>query len=138
MSESIIEAIIGGLLIGSSATVLLLFKGRIAGICGILFSLFTPSEGDRHWRASFLVSMIIGAGLAHFALNKTIPEAPTDGLGLIIIAGLLTGIGTYLGNGCTSGHGVCGIARKSTRSIVATITFMATGIITVTLMRNIL
>ena len=130
-------AIIGGCFIGVSAVLMLLFVGRIAGICGITFSLLDPNQVKKPWRWIFLLGLILGPMLVHHVYNLPIPEVPTDNLPLLIIAGLITGFGTKLGNGCTSGHGVCGIARFSTRSIVATITFMIFGFISVFLLKQV-
>ena len=127
-------AILGGLLIGLSATLLLYFFGRIAGICGMAFSLLDPSVLDKHWRIVFLVGLIAGTWLTHVLFDITIPPPPSDNLFLLIAAGLLTGFGSKLGNGCTSGHGVCGISRLSVRSIVATVTFMGSGFVSVFLL----
>lgn len=131
-------ALIGGGLIGLSTTVLLLALGRIAGICGITFSIFFTETSDKLWRVLFILGLIVGTWLVHSTTNIDIPIAPSDNLPLLIIAGLLVGFGTQLGNGCTSGHGICGIARKSQRSIIATITFMLVGFITVYVARHLL
>lgn len=126
-------ALIGGALIGLSALLLMLFLGRIAGICGMVFSLLDSGVKTNIWRVVFLISLVVGAALSHGLLSIPVPDFHTDSIPLIIAAGVLTGIGTRLGNGCTSGHGVCGIARFSARSIVATVTFMAFGIVTASL-----
>lgn len=125
-----IGAILGGSLIGLSATLLLLANGRIAGISGITYGLFTRTGGDKAWRASFLVGLIIGAGfyVAYFGIPF---EAAKRGLPLLLTAGFLVGFGTRLSNGCTSGHGVCGMARLSKRSLVATAVFLMTAVATV-------
>ena len=124
------SAVMGGVLIGLSATLLLLANGRIAGISGIANGLFTRSAGDKAWRAFFLLGLVMGAGsyVTLFGLNFEIPQRE---LPMLLIAGLLVGFGTRLGNGCTSGHGVCGIARLSIRSLVATGVFLVTAIVTV-------
>ena len=133
---------IGGALIGLSAAILLFANGRIAGISGIAGGLLdrTPPDGhasgERGWRAAFLIGLVstgaIGSLVAPSALAVTI-ERPTW---IIVAAGLLVGVGTQLGSGCTSGHGVCGISRWSIRSIVATITFVATAMATVFVARQ--
>lgn len=134
-TTSALNALYGGLLIGLAASLLILFNGRIAGISGILGGLLTPQPGGVAWRVLFLVGLIISPLVySTFAPLPTI-ELKADS-NLLIIAGLLVGFGTRLGNGCTSGHGVCGMARLSTRSIVATVTFMIAGIITVFIMRT--
>lgn len=121
----------GGILIGLSAAVLLVFNGRIAGISGILGGLLQRDREEVPWRAVFVGALVIG-GVVYAALA---PQAFAVGIDrsafAIAAAGLLVGFGTRLGNGCTSGHGVCGMSRFSRRSLVATLTFMATGAATV-------
>lgn len=135
-------ALAGGALIGVGAGVLMLTEGRIAGISGILAGLLSGDAADRRWRASFVAGLCL-AGLLLPRLGVPLnPEASTAGgsghwLGLAA-AGLLVGIGTRYGGGCTSGHGVCGLARGSLRSLVATLSFMATGMLTVALLRHVL
>ncbi|MFO6421933.1 YeeE/YedE family protein [Motilimonas sp. KMU-193] len=124
------SALAGGMLLGLSAVILLLFRGRIAGISGILSGLFTPHRGDTSWRVLFLVGMMLGA-LVLIPLGFSIPDMPSSSLLLYIAAGFLVGIGTKLGNGCTSGHGICGMGRFSMRSVVATLVFMAVAIMVV-------
>jgi hypothetical protein len=125
------DSLFGGMLLGVSATLLLLFNGKIAGISGVLTGLMTPKKRDYAWRWLFVLGMISG-GIAgvHF-LGAEVPSEYSTTTGMLIIAGLLVGIGTRLGNGCTSGHGICGIGRLSIRSIVATCIFMAAAAITV-------
>jgi uncharacterized membrane protein YedE/YeeE len=124
------SSVLGGVLIGLSATLLLLANGRIAGISGITNGLFTSSAGDKAWRACFLLGLVLGAGsyVTFFGLTF---ESPQRELPMLLAAGFLVGFGTRLGNGCTSGHGVCGIARFSIRSLVATGVFLVTAIATV-------
>lgn len=122
--------LVGGILIGLAVTALMLLIGRIAGICGITFSLF-EGVSDKGWRILFLASLVVGTMLVHLIADLPAPEAPSSNLTLLITAGLLTGFGTKLANGCTSGHGVCGIARLSMRSLVATLVFMASGMVAV-------
>jgi len=121
----------GGLLIGLAALLLFAFNGRIAGVCGITFSLIKhpPSLQFTAWRWLFLAGLIAGTLLYHFLTNTPFPEPPNNSLPLLISGGLLVGYGTSMGCGCTSGHGVCGIARFSTRSITATACFMLAGIV---------
>lgn len=134
-----VSSLIGGLLIGLSSASVLILQGRVAGISGICGNLLRPVRGDTGWRVGFLVGLlavgVVGARLwpAAFDLSGA-PSSPV----LIALAGLLVGFGTRLGNGCTSGHGVCGISRLSRRSLVATVTFMATGAATVFCMRHLL
>ncbi len=127
-------ALVGGLMIGLAVTFMLLLKGRVTGISGILNGVLNPVKSDWIWRSFFIGGLILGGFILRFAY----PEALENNLGYgplrLAAAGFLVGYGTLLGNGCTSGHGVCGISRFSLRSISATITFMAFGILTVTLM----
>lgn len=133
-----ISALIGGLLIGVAAALMLLLKGRIAGISGILGGLLHPSAGDASWRVLFLVGML-SAPLAYLLWTGHLPQVnATTSYRTLVIAGLLVGFGTRLGSGCTSGHGVCGLARRSPRSIGATVTFMSMGAVTVFVMRHLL
>jgi len=125
-----ITGLLGGILIGISATILLAFDGRIAGISGMINAAleFTTKQ---NWRWYFLGGMLIGGFLYEYLLP--LPSTPQSNfnLGVMIIGGLLVGFGTRMGNGCTSGHGVCGLGRLSMRSLVAVISFMASAIITV-------
>lgn len=126
-------ALAGGLLIGLAAGLLVILKGRIAGISGIVGGLFKPKRGDIAWRLAFIAGIIISPLL--WPIPQINIEADTATL---VIAGLIVGFGTRLGSGCTSGHGVCGISRLSPRSMVATAIFMAAGFVTVFLIRHIL
>jgi len=126
---------IGGLLIGLAASIFILFHGRIMGVSGILGGLIRPLRGDIGWRVIFFLGLISAPIGTRFL--GLMPEIEIDGSPLqLIVAGLLVGFGTNLGSGCTSGHGVCGIARLSPRSITATLTFMATGVLTVWVMHH--
>ncbi len=116
----------GGMLIGLSATLLLLVNGRVAGISGILGGLILPQEGEVSWRAWFVSGLLLG-GLILLALRPGLIASSTVPTSILVVAGLLVGFGTRLGGGCTSGHGVCGMSRLSKRSMVATATFMVTG-----------
>ncbi|MCB9686313.1 MAG: YeeE/YedE family protein [Alphaproteobacteria bacterium] len=120
------------MLIGLAASVLLLVDGRIMGISGIVGGLLRPSEGDVAWRLSFLLGMGITGAIGSFLYPGAVGPEPSTPL-VVVIAGLLVGFGTQLGNGCTSGHGVCGLSRQSPRSLVSVMTFMAAGMIAVTL-----
>ncbi|WP_438468414.1 YeeE/YedE family protein [Vibrio vulnificus] len=125
------ESLAGGILLGISALTMLLVNGKVAGISGILTGLLTPKSRDFAWRLMFVVGMVSGGVLAvTFGAASASVALPTSGV-LIASAGLLVGIGTRLGNGCTSGHGICGIGRLSKRSIVATAIFMAVAAMTV-------
>ena len=128
------SALAGGALIGLGASALLFFAGRIAGISGVVGGLLRPEPGEWGWRAAFVGGLLVGGvGLA-FLLPGAIATPPRPYASLAA-AGLLVGFGARLGRGCTSGHGVCGISRLSSRSIVATATFVATGILTVAVVR---
>lgn len=132
------SALFGGVLIGLSAALLILFNGRIAGISGILGGLLTAnSRRETYWRAAFLFGILV-APLIHFPISGHAIPTIHSHWGILIISGLLVGFGARLGSGCTSGHGVCGIARLSPRSIVATLIFMSTGGLTVFVIRHIL
>ncbi len=131
------SALAGGVLIGLSAAMFVLLNGRIAGISGILGGLLNPKRGDLGWRLAFLIGLI-GAPVIYAAFT-TLPESVIEaGPSAVIIAGLLVGIGTRYGSGCTSGHGVCGLSRLSPRSLVATAAFMAAGFVTVFTIRHLL
>ncbi len=130
-------ALAGGVLIGLSATLLLWLNGRVAGVSGILNGALFPKAGDVVWRAAFLAGLIVAAGLyMALAPGATSPRTDFSRAGLIA-AGLLVGFGTRMGNGCTSGHGVCGLGRLSLRSFVAVTTFMATAIATTYVVRHV-
>ncbi len=127
----------GGLLIGIATALLLLFKGKIAGISGILGGVFRIPKDDTSWRILFLLGMICASLAYRFIIAPPKIDIKADWL-ILIIAGLLVGFGTRLSGGCTSGHGVCGISRLSMRSIIATLIFMCLGIITVFITRHII
>jgi uncharacterized membrane protein YedE/YeeE len=128
---------IGGALIGLSAALFILFSGRIAGISGILGGLLTWPKGDMAWRVAFL-SGLVAAPLV-FGLFAPLPTVRIEaGTVSLVVAGLLVGIGTRYGSGCTSGHGVCGLARRSPRSLAATAAFMFAGFVTVFVIRHLL
>lgn len=130
-------SLFGGLLIGLATTMFLLFNGRIAGISGIVGGLFNPVRGDIFWRVAFVVGMVISPLV--FALVAPLPRITIEaGYPVLLFAGILVGIGTRYGAGCTSGHGVCGLSRRSPRSIVATISFMFAGFLTVYIVRHLI
>jgi uncharacterized membrane protein YedE/YeeE len=133
-----ISALIGGALIGLSALILVLLDGRIAGIAGIVGRLGYLRTGDIAWRVAFILGLIAAPALYALAGGRLPDVTPLASPGVILAGGLLVGFGTRLGNGCTSGHGVCGIARFSPRSLVATAIFMAVGIATVFVTRHVL
>lgn len=133
-----LPAFTGGIMIGLAAVLLLLADGRIAGISGILGGLFAPAKGDLAWRLAFIVGLPAGAWSAAAALGATpVVTMPASGA-MAAIAGLLVGYGSRLGSGCTSGHGVCGLARLSPRSLAATATFLGTAMITTFVVRHLL
>ena len=130
-------ALAGGALIGLAAALLVLFNGRIAGISGIVGGLLRPLRGDVLWRVAFVAGL--GAAPVMWRLFATLPRLHIDaGLPALIVAGLLVGVGTRYGAGCTSGHGVCGLSRGSRRSLAATATFMAAGFAVVFIVRHVL
>lgn len=132
-----IAALTGGLLVGLAAALFVVFNGRIAGISGIVGGLLRPKRGDMAWRAAFIGGLIVAPLL--YRLFAALPEIQVDaGWPLLIVAGLIVGIGTRYGSGCTSGHGVCGLSRLSPRSMVATVTFMGAGFLTVFVVRHLL
>jgi uncharacterized membrane protein YedE/YeeE len=131
------SALIGGLILGFAALIFILVNGRITGISGILGELLIPIKGDVLWRVAFIAGLIMApsiyrqfAALPPIQINASYP--------ILIIAGLMVGIGTRYGSGCTSGHGICGISRLSPRSFVATAAFMAAGFITVFIIRHVI
>ena len=117
----------GGVMVGAALGLLLLAHGRIGGFGGITAGLLPWSPGDVSWRALFLISVVLGAGLAAQALPDAVVLHAASSMPRIVLAGLLVGIGTTLGNGCTSGHGICGVARFSPRSLIAVLTFSVSG-----------
>lgn len=130
-------SLFGGILIGLAAAIFLLFNGRVAGISGILSGLLRPAKGDVAWRFVFLLGLV-GASLL-YGLFIQLPNAriDTDNT-VLVVAGLLVGIGTRYGSGCTSGHGVCGLSRRSPRSLAATAAFMLAGFATVFVLRHLM
>ena len=127
-----VNAVVGGLLIGLAAATLLWLSGRIAGISGILFGVFTRTPGERNWRLLFLVGLVAGGWTYTALTGDTLLERESFPLWKLIVAGLLVGAGTRLGSGCTSGHGVCGVSRLSVRSLLATTTFLGIGVLVAT------
>ena len=134
-----VSALLGGALIGTAAVLLLALNGRIAGISGIAKGLMPPSGGgDALWRICFIAGLLVAPWLVGAVGGDMGAPALPGGIVWMAVAGLLVGVGTAIGGGCTSGHGVCGMARLSQRSIVATVTFMATGVATVFVVRHLL
>ena len=127
----------GGLLIGLAAAMFVLLNGRIAGISGILGGLLRPAQGDIGWRVAFIAGLIVAPVV--FGVAAPLPDVQINaGTGTLILAGLLVGVGTRYGAGCTSGHGVCGLSRLSPRSLAATVAFMLAGFATVFVVRHLL
>jgi len=132
----IIKPLIGGMLIGLSAAVLMLTKGRIAGISGIVEGVLRPKTGDVTWRVIFLAGLVVGGFVMAMLLPERFDLTTNRTMTMTAIAGILVGVGVHLGSGCTSGHGVCGISRISMRSLVAVPTFMGTGALAVWLVNQ--
>ena len=129
------SALIGGMLIGLAAAMFALLNGRIAGISGVLGGLLKPTRGDVGWRVAFIGGLVVAPLV--YGLFAALPAVQIDASYLaLVVAGLLVGVGTRYGSGCTSGHGVCGLSRLSPRSLVATLTFMIAGFATVFAMRD--
>ena len=133
-----IASLFGGILIGLSASAMLLLDGKIVGISGIFAGVLRPAKGDTLWKACFLIGLLSGGLLLRLFLPGAFDFGVVRPFGVLALAGLLVGFGTRLGNGCTSGHGVCGVSRLSARSIVATATFIATGALVVFIVNHVL
>ena len=145
LENEFIRAALGGSLIGVAASILLITQGRIAGISGITFNLLNPATKDKDWRWAFFLGLLVGgavlafAGEAIFGANfKIFGISESRPMWMMGLAGLLVGYGTQMGNGCTSGHGICGITRFSPRSLVATGTFMIAGFAISTVLAGVL
>ena len=128
-------ALAGGVLLGLASALFVLLNGRILGISGIVGGLLRPRAGDMGWRLFFLLGMLVAPGLYWLVVGPTQPRIDAT-WGMVVMAGLLVGVGTRYGSGCTSGHGVCGLSRMSPRSLVATLAFMGAGFVTVFLIRH--
>jgi len=133
-----IASSIGGLLIGLSAALMLVLKGRICGISGIIGGMPSAAPADRPWRAAFMAGLVGGGALMFVLMPAQFGTQAPVGNGALIAAGLLVGIGTRIGSGCTSGHGVCGLSRMSPRSMIATALFMSFAGMTVFTIRHVL
>jgi uncharacterized membrane protein YedE/YeeE len=133
-----LPSLIGGALIGLAASLFLLTYGRVAGVSGLYGSVLRPGARDRALGFWFIAGLVVAGALAQLVLPGAFATAWSASLPLVLVAGLLVGFGTRLGNGCTSGHGVCGVARLSPRSLVATGTFVATGMVTVFIVRHVI
>ncbi len=130
-----IHALIGGAFIGVAVSVMLLFSGRVTGICGIINGVLKPEKNEVLWRVFFIAGLFLGGLVLRQFVKDVFVSTVSSDIGYLIVAGLLVGFGTSLGSGCTSGHGVCGMSRMSIRSIVATLVFMFAGIISVVVFR---
>ena len=128
-------ALAGGVLLGLASALFVLVNGRILGISGIVGGLLRPRAGDMGWRLAFVLGMLVAPGLYWLVVGPTQPRIDAT-WGMVVIAGLLVGVGTRYGSGCTSGHGVCGLSRMSPRSLVATLAFMGAGFVIVFLIRH--
>jgi len=126
-----LASLIGGMMIGLSASMLMLFNGRIAGISGIVAGALRPERGEWGWRICFIAGLVGAGAIARIISPASLAIGISRSLWMFLLAGLLVGLGTRLGSGCTSGHGVCGLSRGSMRSLAATLTFMAAGVLTV-------
>lgn len=133
-----VTALIGGLFIGSAAAILLWLNGRIAGVSGIAWNLIARPKVDGDWRLAFLTGLVLGAFIYRLATGNGVAPIIGASWPVLVAGGLLVGFGTQLGGGCTSGHGVCGIARFSKRSFIATLMFMGSAIATVFIVRHVL
>ena len=134
---------LGGAMIGLSAVLLMAINGRIAGISGIGSAVLPPwaaglDKSDMAWRFAFIVGLMLAPLLVQAVTGESIQQTVSSNVGLMVVAGLITGFGSVYGGGCTSGHGVCGMSRLSMRSIIATGTFMATAVITVFVTRHVM
>lgn len=132
----VFTALLGGALIGLASAGLLLLSGRIAGVSGIASGMLARAAGDFAWRSSFVAGLVTGGAIAAAFHPGVLAWTVDRSLGALAVAGLLVGVGTHLANGCTSGHGVCGVSRLSPRSIVATFTFVGVGMLCVFLVRR--
>jgi len=130
-------ALAGGILLGLASAMFILVNGRVLGISGIVGGLLRPKTGDAGWRISFVLGML-AAPLLYMLVAGPVPATIDAGWGIVVLAGLLVGVGTRYGSGCTSGHGVCGLSRLSPRSLAATLSFMGAGFAIVFLVRHVL
>ena len=134
-----VASLVGGVFIGLSAALLLLMNGKIAGVSGIAGGLLGPrTKGDGAWRIAFVAGLLLAGAASAWVAPSALRSEVVRSAPALVIAGLLVGLGTRIGGGCTSGHGVCGVGRLSVRSLVATVTFMATGALTVFVVGHVL
>ncbi len=135
--ENLTYPLIGGILIGLSASMLLLLKGRIFGVSGLVGGVLSPKTGDTAWRVAALAGLVFAGAILLIVNPDALPSGSSSSPFRYVIAGLLVGFGTQLGSGCTSGHGICGMSRMSPRSIVATLTFIGAGMLIVAIIRSV-
>lgn len=138
MLEIALKPLTGGILIAVAVSIMLLMNGRVTGISGIVKGLLKPQKGDRSWRVAFFMGLVFGGMLISRIIPNVFENTSERSLPVIAFAGLLVGFGTAMANGCTSGHGVCGISRMSIRSMIATVTFIALGAVAVFIMERIM
>lgn len=131
MNPEWLDALLGGAIIGAAVSIMLVFNGRVTGVSGIFAGVLTPVKGDTFWRFAFVIGLVIGGWVLYDYRPEFFSAPVTTSKPKLVLAGLLVGFGTLLGNGCTSGHGVCGISRLSLRSIFATMTFIFAGVLMV-------
>lgn len=134
----VMQPLLGGMLIGAASVIVLKTHGRVVGVSGIVGSLLRPKAGDIGWRVAFGVGLVLAGVVANILSPQSMSVAGAPGLVAVVSAGLLVGFGTRLGNGCTSGHGVCGVSRMSPRSLAATAVFVLTGMATVFVVRHLI
>lgn len=133
--DAVWKPLLGGALIGGAVTLMLLFNGRVTGISGIINSALVKPQKDSGWRWSFIAGLVLGGIILAMTNTEVFSNTTGHSLFQTAVAGILVGFGTVMGSGCTSGHGVCGVSRFSIRSILATVTFIAGGLLTVTLVK---
>lgn len=138
MPTPLVLAVLGGLLIGAASLLLLAAAGRIAGVSGIVSGALRRPAGDLAWRLAFVLGLLAGGAVLRVLSPETLPERLSRSPATIVLAGALVGFGARLGDGCTSGHGVCGLGLRSPRSLAAVLTFMTTAFVTVYLARHLL
>lgn len=138
MESTLLAPIVGGILIGLGASALMLFNGKIAGVSGIFGGLLQPKAGDFAWRSAFVAGIVVGGVILYLLRPDLFGVGVERSLPVVVLGGLLVGFGARLGSGCTSGHGVCGIARLGPRSLVATAMFIGTGAISAFIVNHIL
>lgn len=128
----------GGIFLGLASALFILLNGRILGISGIVGGMLRPKAGDTGWRIAFVLGMLVAPTMYWLLTGAAVPATIDASWGTVLLAGLLVGVGTRYGAGCTSGHGVCGLSRLSPRSLLATLAFMAAGFVTVFVLRHLL